>query len=435
MLFADGDDPGLDLQLEEPDPLRHRRLYALGLYRGVEGAHEAVLRYRDHELGATERADLANVKRTLLADAERAHAPTPAPPLLLYVTDHGLEERDRSNNTILLWNDERLSVRELGTLLDTEPPTRRVVTVMAQCFSGSFASLVHVAGDPKNPLAPHDRCGFFAAPKDRPAAGCSPRSDESLYDDYTTRFFAALAGQTRTGTKAPPADLDGDGVITLEEAHYAASILEDTMDVPVSTSEELLRRERGHWLAGIDREAISVQAMLEAGRPALRRVGAELVQRLGIDPAGTPIAALDTALREADQGCHPGYCEAIERAGELRNRVSQALRVDAPFPRPTDRPDLTLALAGSARVDRWIAERAPAFDELLRVEADVQRLRVQAESLEGRRLRLVRLLERIWLERVLRLQHDPLEPAFDRIQACERSRLDQPRPSPSETSQ
>lgn len=433
VLFADGDDPGLDLQLEETDAARHRRLYALGLYRGVEGAHDAVLRYRDHELGPTERADLDTVKRTLADDAVRAHAPTPASPLLLYVTDHGLEERDRSNNTILLWNDERLSVRQLGTLLDTQPPARRVVTVMAQCFSGSFSSLVHLGGDPRSPLAPHDRCGFFAAPKDRPAAGCSPRSDESLYDDYTTRFFAALAGQTRTGSKAPPADLDADGVVTLEEAHYAATILEDTMDVPVSTTEELLRRERGHWLSGLDRDAFTVQAVLAAGRPALRRVGAELARSLGIDPTSTTIAALDRALREADEGCHPGFCEAIERAGALRSQISRSLGVGAPFPRPTDRPDLTLALAGSARVDQWIAERAPDFDELLRVEAEVLRLRVQSESLEGRRLRLVRLLERVWLERVLRLQHDPLEAAFDKILACERSRLDLPAPSTPET--
>lgn len=433
VLFADGNDAGLDLQLEETDAARHRRLYALGLYRGLEGARDAVLRYRDHELGGTGRADYDGVKAALLSDARDAHAVAgaEAPPLLVYVTDHGLEERDRSNNTILLWDDERLSVRQLGTLLDTQPPARRVVTVMAQCFSGSFASLVHVGGDPRRPLAPHDRCGFYAVPKDRPAAGCSPRSDESLYDDYTTRFFAALGGETRTKAKAPPADLDGDGAVDLEEAHYAATLLEDTMDVPVTTSEELLRRERGHWLAALDRDGTTIASLLAAGRPALRHVGTELARTLAIDAATTSLGSVDRALQEADAGCYPGFCETIEQANELRASISRSLRQGAPFPPPTNRPDLTLALAGAERVDRWIAERAPDFDRLLRLEAEVMRLRVLSESLEGRRMRLVRLVERIWLERVLRAERDPIQAAYDRIHACERSRLDQPRPAPA----
>jgi hypothetical protein len=297
---------------------------------------------------------------------------------------------------------------------------------MAQCFSGSFAGLVHRGGNPKAALAQHDRCGFFAAPKDRPAAGCSPRADESLYDDYTTRFFAALSGSTRTKQPAPDADLDGDGAVSLEEAHYAAVILEDTMDVPITTSEDLLRRERAHWLSALDREGTSIASLLGVARPTLAHVGRALAARLGIRTSWS-VAQLDVAIEEADRGCLPGFCEALQEAKDLRRTVHQKLRTAPPFPLPTTRPDLTLALVGGERIDGWIAQRAPELDRLLAVEGDVARLRAASESLEGRQLRLLRVLELIWLERVLRGEKDGLGAAYDRLRACETSRLDQPR--------
>jgi hypothetical protein len=427
VLFGDGQDPELDTQFEETDPSRYRRLYALGLYRGVEGAHDAVLRYRNHELGAVSPADLDSVRTTLADDAARANDARPRmSPLLLYVTDHGLKARDTTNNTILLWNDERLSVRMLGRSLDAQPPERRVVTVMAQCFSGSFAALVHQGGDPERPLAAHDRCGFFAAPKDRPAAGCSPRTDESLYDDYTTRFFAALSGKTRTGQPAPSADLDGDGVVTLSEAHFAAVLLEDTMDVPVTTSEELLRRERAEWLAMLDRDATAIGTLLDVARPALRQVGERLLAALGAS-RGTSLRTFDDWLDEAEEGCFPGFCEALEQASLLRQRLHVGLQKAATFPPPTDRVDWTLASVGGARIDAWIQKGAPELGRLLEVEGEIARLRAASESQEGRRRRLVRLAELIWLERVLQRQRGPLLTAYERVRACEESRLDLPR--------
>jgi hypothetical protein len=427
VLFADGQGPDFDTQFEETDPARYRRLYALGLYRGVEGARDAVLRYRNHELGAVLPADLDTVRNQLEQDADRAREKLPhTAPMLLYVTDHGLKARDTSNNTILLWHDERLSVRMLGRSLDAQPPERRVVSVMAQCFSGSFAALVHEGGDPARPLAPHDRCGFFAAPKDRPAAGCSPRTDESLYDDYTTRFFAALSGKTRTGQPAPPADLDGDGAITLSEAHFAAVLLEDTMDVPVTTSEELLRRERAEWLALLDRDATAIGTLLDVARAPLRQVGERLLQQLGA-PRSTPIRRLDDWLDEAEDGCFPGFCEAIDEALALRQQIHGGLARTASFPPPTDRADWTLATIGSARIDAWVQKGAPELARLLRVEGEIARLRAASESLDGRRRRLLRLIELVWLERVLRRQGGPLLSAYERVRACEDSRLDLPR--------
>jgi hypothetical protein len=63
--------------------------------------------------------------------------------LLFYVTDHGTKNADDlTNNKITLWGSgENLSVQELAALLDELDPGVRVVTVMSQCYSGSFAGL------------------------------------------------------------------------------------------------------------------------------------------------------------------------------------------------------------------------------------------------------------------------------------------------------
>src|SRR5262249_10909345 len=91
--------------------------------------------------------------------------------LLLYVTDHGLRGgTDPLNNTILLWKREKLSVRELGVMLDKLDPGVRVVGLMSQCFSGAFAGLATRGEGDGKPRAPF--CGYFSTSADRQAYGC-----------------------------------------------------------------------------------------------------------------------------------------------------------------------------------------------------------------------------------------------------------------------
>ena len=59
-----------------------------------------------------------------------------------------------------------------------------------------------------------NRCGFFATVHDRKAAGCTADIDEANYQEYSTYFFAALRGKTRTGTPITPPDYDGDGRVS-----------------------------------------------------------------------------------------------------------------------------------------------------------------------------------------------------------------------------
>jgi hypothetical protein len=423
--FADGPDPAPDVQVEEPDASRRRLLLAARLLIAPEGdLYEGALQYRDHEISGAQPATRAAVLAGLAQDAERARLRrAPAPDLLLYVTDHGLLRGEGEDNVVVLWGPEDLSVRALATALDAQPPGRRVVLVMAQCFSGSFASVIREGGDPSRPLASHDRCGFFSAPRDRPAAGCSPRADESLYDDHTTRFFGALGGHDRAGKPLASADLDRDGEIGLDEAQAAATRLAETQDVPVRTSEEFLRQERPAWLEAAAVDTRPIEAALAASRPAVQAEARSLAQAEKLAPS-VSVAELHEQVAQLKRLCWPGLCEAEDQLDAMRLEAHTRLRqASEGVPLPRSRAALVLAAAGPDRMARWIERAQPAFGEVLRLDAEIERMRIEAETRQARLLRLARLAENEQLERRAHDEGGPLWASYQRLRACEGSTL------------
>jgi hypothetical protein len=420
VFFADGDDPAPDLQQEEPEP-RRRLLFAAGLLLDPErDIHEAALAYRDHAFPGAQRADRGSVLRGLAASAAGAAAvkgPEAPDDLLLYVTDHGMQQDDPSNNVIVLWGPRDLSVRDLGTALDAQPPARRVVSVMAQCFSGSFAALAHRGGDPAAPLAAHDRCGFFAAPSDRPAAGCSPRDDENLYDDYTTRFFAALGRKLRGGAPAVSADADGDGRVSFEEAHFAAIALEQTQDVPVSTSEELLRRAHPDWPH--TEESAPYERLLEGARPALRAAALALLSASSTPPRAT-LAEIRRKLEWIQERYQGRRLEAEEQLAAAKLRAHEALR-RAAGPVWGKSPAELLERVGETTVKQWIQTAQPHFDEALRQDARAEALLMEAETHQAQLLRLLRMGELQAMERRAAREGGALWSSYLRLRRCEAS--------------
>jgi thiol-disulfide isomerase/thioredoxin len=117
----------------------------------------------------------------------------PGDTLLFYVTDHGEKNPDDFNdNTISLWG-EKLSVSDLRELLALLDPGVRVVMLMSQCYSGSFANTIFVAGaDGPGVLPQGNVCGFFSTTADRRAVGCY--AEVSGKDDigHSHRVFDAL---------------------------------------------------------------------------------------------------------------------------------------------------------------------------------------------------------------------------------------------------
>ena len=165
-------------------------------------------------------------------------------PAFFYFTGHGAyNNKDPDNNAMILWEKQFVSVQKLGGWLDQLPADQPFVTMMAQCFSGSFANLIYEQGNPENPVALQTRCGFFATVAERPSVGCTPAVNEADYRDYSSSFFAGLSGIDRTGKSVASADYDADGTVSYAEAHAFAKVDEETTDWPVSTVEVWLQKQ------------------------------------------------------------------------------------------------------------------------------------------------------------------------------------------------
>jgi hypothetical protein len=239
--FAAGATGGKDVQAKDVDSLpKANRLMAE--FFGTE--RDLGLHYRTIEvpgvLGATTRENIQNwfagVGKTLTAGDR----------LIIYVTAHGEKSEDRKNSyetSIMLWNDEKLTVSEFVALLDSLPDGVSVVAVMVQCYTGGFARFIYDKADPEKGLAKQNRCGFFATVHDRVAAGCTPDVDETTYVEYSTYFWEALAGHTRAGGAVVRPDYDGDGTVSFAEAHAYTVLNADTIDLPLTSSSEFLNVE------------------------------------------------------------------------------------------------------------------------------------------------------------------------------------------------
>lgn len=237
--FADGDDPGADLQVlvtnDAPaTPPATELLATLHRRRGEER-----LKYRNHHIPKV----AGPLSPELIGDRLKAIAKTAkdGDRLFVYVTAHGSEgsQTDRHNTTIDCWNEKKITARQFTRWLNEVPASIPVVMVMAQCYCGGFSHAMFHELDEKKGLAPQLRAGFFAQQHDLPAAGCRPdiRNDE----EFSSYFWGAIAGRSRTGVPVTGCDIDGNGKVSLAEAYAHAVIAGHTIDIPLRTSDVLLR--------------------------------------------------------------------------------------------------------------------------------------------------------------------------------------------------
>lgn len=238
VFFADGHNSGKDLQVHDPSqvPLPNR------LMAEFFGSNRDLgLTYRNHQVPGVRGATTpSNIKKWF---AEVGPQMNPGDNLTIYVTAHGDESHDNGddyNTSIAMWNNTSMKMPQLATLLDGLNPGVDVVVIMVQCYTGGFSHLIYRQGDPARGLSPQNRVGFFATVHDRPAAGCTPSVDEADYVEYSTYFWAAVSGQDRLGRPIKRPDYDGDGRVTLEEAHAYTILNANTIDIPVKTSGEYL---------------------------------------------------------------------------------------------------------------------------------------------------------------------------------------------------
>ena len=239
--FSDGNNPGRDLQYQDPDVGIPRA--QLLLARIFQQTRYLDLQYRSHEVagirGGTSRKNLDKWF------SETGQTLTATDRLFIYVTAHGgraIDKKTPKNTGLYLWNSERCQMHEFTVFLKKIPADVPIVTVMVQCYSGGFANVIFKEGNEKQGFTEAPRCGFFATVHNRVAAGCTPDINEDDYHEYSSYFWAALRGQTRTGKPIEIPDYDQDGGVSLVEAHAYAILTSPTIDIPVKTSDAFLRK-------------------------------------------------------------------------------------------------------------------------------------------------------------------------------------------------
>ncbi|WP_239470459.1 Caspase domain-containing protein [Archangium violaceum] len=232
---------------------------------------------------------------------EQSARSTPQRPVFIYFTGHGgLNGRNLNNNHLALWDSDTLTVRAFGLFLGRLPSTTPVVTVMSQCYAGSFANFIYQDANPRRPVVAQPRCGFFATVEYRPSVGCTPEVNEADYRDYSSSFFAGLAGVSRTGMAVGSADRDGDGRVSYAEAHAFAKVDGETTDLPVSTSEAWLQRrvKIGDLRRFLSAPIVEVS---RTGRPEQRYVVESLVRRLRFVAERSWVDNIQTTTPETEE--------------------------------------------------------------------------------------------------------------------------------------
>lgn len=318
-LFASG--PHAPLAVEDNANVEatpeNELLLALAQLFGVPGS--GLTRYEPAALsidGPSTADQVLQVLDTALAQSKE--------PLFVYAASHGDRGERASGNSLSLWGGWGLKVKDLAELLDRHKerarPTRFVITA---CFGGGFADLAFVGADPALGVREPDHCGVFAAPWDEEASGCDPNPDRRAQESYAIHFLHALQGKDRKGVPQPrDIDLNGDGQVSLLEAHTFARIVSRSFDNPTTTSERFLREVTAKLpnsekavaldpLAAPEEVSVirSLGEELELAKPEQAEAKLTELNRLFDDAT----AEVEQAQRQADDAYYALRIAALER--------------------------------------------------------------------------------------------------------------------------
>ncbi|HWL09960.1 MAG TPA: hypothetical protein VNQ76_16260 [Planctomicrobium sp.] len=306
-----------------------------------------------------------------------------------------------ANNILHLWNRTDLSVTEWTEKLDKLPTDVPVIAVMVQCYSGGFGNFVFKGGNPANGLADHPRAGFFSTVPDRVAAGCTPKVNEAEYREYSSYFFEALCGESRTGETLTPPDYDQDGQTSFLEAHAYTALTADTIDIPVRTTDIYLRQvstTRGK--EGLLTTSSPISELLSNANPSERAVIEGLSQRF-------ELTGSDRA-NEVDDAIKAKRAEKQKIEGELRKHrqtvtnikrdISNAVKKHWPEISSPWHPGIARILTEEGDAVRDTILQHERYAELKKESEEIKALSAQSEQQELQVVKLERL--KYWLETV-----------------------------------
>jgi hypothetical protein len=363
--------------------------------------------------------------------------------LFIYVTSHGGAARgsNKMNTSITCWGNKPLAMKDFSRWLDDLPGGVEVISVMAQCYCGGFANMVFKAGDLENGIAENTRIGFYAQQADLPAAGCRPDIDND--EEYSSYFWGAFLGRSRTGKATGVVDCDQNGHISLAEAHAYAVVASNTIDIPLRTSDLFLRcysRIAGYEVAVNDRleQAVggkdgvaaddaslaymtgTIYELAGRGRPDETRMIVGLSEKLGIAVSST-IAELTELYEQQRRTTRDAKRSDL---GSRRGRGPGSGGIQGPGPSSRRRlmatilekwPELedpqnwsTSPLLSQQNLANFSEELAqvPGFKDFSQGQEEREKARERATEEEIREVKFRRLLQQ--LESIVLAQNLPL---------------------------
>ena len=309
IFLADGNDPTADLQVLADRPIENPApatalLDALHRRRG-----DAAITYRNHQVAPLAGPlDPALIRTSLETAAKTAKAPDR---LIIYVTAHGSAgpKTDPFNTTIDCWSGQKITAREFTEWLNKLPADIPVVMVMAQCYCGGFSHAILENFDKQAGLATQLRAGFFAQQHDLPAAGCRPDIEHD--EEFSSFFWGALAGRSRNGVPINGCDIDGDGLVSFAEAYAYAVTAGETIDIPLRTSDVLLRTfsrlpadepnvstQESESPPGLLSMSGTLETIADKGHPVSRQIVIQLSKSLGFS-LKQDVSAVRSAYEES----------------------------------------------------------------------------------------------------------------------------------------
>ena len=227
--FNDGDDPAPDVTLWQKPADAAATLQPLARVYDADYVNGEAI--RSHTITPVDGPATRQILLDKLPQAIERLAPGEQG--LLVYAGHG--SPGEHGSLLDLWGGDQFGPDDLRTLIAAQPRDTTLRFIFTQCFAGGFhAALLPRAGEPQ-------RCGFYAVAQDQFAEGCTASLDVAEYRGYGTYFFAALAGQTRTGAALSiEPDHNRNGRVDPYEAHLYTLRVARSTDVPRSSSEQYL---------------------------------------------------------------------------------------------------------------------------------------------------------------------------------------------------
>ncbi len=350
------------------------------------------------------------------------------------------QRRDFANNIMHLWDGKDLSVTEWTQKLDEIPTDVPVVVIMVQCYSGGFGNFVFKGGDPANGLADQPRCGFFSTIPERVAAGCTPRVNEADYREYSSYFFEAICGQSRTGLEVELPDYNNDGSTSFLDAHTYTVLNANTIDIPVRSSDIYLRqfsKTDGDFVLLTPHSPIN--EILAIASPYERAVIEGLSQKFDLtgDDRAKEVEEALKKCRDEKQKIDTEIRRKRVTVSNAKRDISTLLRKVWPELATPWHPENARLLTEHADEIRDTITKHERYQELQTANEELKTLNDESEQKELQIVKLERL--NYWLETVSLAANLPLiageekYEGYSRLVKLESSQLTLQQPSPSES--